>query len=154
MRWKHPLNPSTITGKQTLTGDKPVTKIHSAVQELQELVVAAAKVMINNNALHAVVRDNTLEIYWNLEAVGDGVTLMEASSNHEPHLTLELAHDGKSILLGGAGFDERYSKITHDHPKYALGGSANPRELPASANLYDVLYWDGSAWVAGPIRAK
>jgi len=40
-----------------------------------------------------------------------------------------------------------------DLSPYALGGSKNPRELPTSAITNQVLTWNGSAWVAGAVRA-
>lgn len=70
MKWANPLSPAQITGQQTLTDYAPVTKIHRAVQELQNDVVAAGRVTINGVDLDCSVRDNTLEISGEIPAGG------------------------------------------------------------------------------------
>lgn len=66
MNWAHPLSAAEITGKQTLTGEKPITRIFRAVGEIQDLAVTAAKVDIEGITIEARVVGNTLEINGSL----------------------------------------------------------------------------------------
>lgn len=60
MKWSTPLDPGSITGKQTLTGDKPITHLLRAGKEIQELAVTAAEITINGTPLDCSVVGNTL----------------------------------------------------------------------------------------------
>jgi hypothetical protein len=111
VKWANPIVSASVTGKQTLTGDRPITALHRAIEELQGVVVVAASATINGTPFSASVRNNTLEIAGEIPAA------------------------------------------SVDLSEYELGGSLNPFELPQTATLNHVLTWNGTAWVAGPVRA-
>lgn len=95
--WKYPLSPAQITGRQILTGDRPITKIHSAVQELQEKTIIRATCTVNGQSATCTVVDNQLNIIIDMN-----------------DLDLDIP-DGNAVNEG--------------------------------------LWWNGSAWVPGPMRA-
>jgi hypothetical protein len=98
MKWANDLSPASVTGKQTLTGDRPITAIHRAVKEIQDLAVVSAEVTINGETLSATVRDNVLEISGEIEVGEDNEGVLEL-----PETALQwqvLTWDGAKWIAG------------------------------------------------------
>ena len=63
MQWRFPLDSSQITEKQLLTKDKPITRIHEAVHEIQSVAITELEIDIPGLKItHAYARDNTFTI--------------------------------------------------------------------------------------------
>lgn len=71
MKWANPVNPQSVTGKQTLSGDKPITQILKAIKEIQDLAVTGGNVMINGSPLSVSIVDNKIFISGTISAISD-----------------------------------------------------------------------------------
>lgn len=104
MKWPTPINPAEITGKQTLTGDKPITKLSRAVKDLQDLAVVGATVTINGKDMPCRVADNKLVVDGNINV---SATAAQETDAEEPSgklkcitgLTVSIATSGTTLTL-------------------------------------------------------
>ena len=63
MSWTYPLSASQITGKGLLTKDKPLTRVHNAIHEIQEKAVTDADIDIDGiTVTDCFVNGNVLTI--------------------------------------------------------------------------------------------
>lgn len=110
MKWPTPLNPGSITGQQTLTGDRPITMIHRAIKEIQDYAITEAEITIGGKPLTCKVVGNKLTAFGDSEnpsssqALSGTITYLtgaavELSSNGSDTLTVRLSFSAQTLNL-------------------------------------------------------
>ena len=103
MSWANPLNPAQVSGKGLLTRDKPITRIHKAIHEIQEKAVTGTDVQILGvNLSSCRVKDNKLFIRGAVsgDVLGEGGGGGGAGGSLEDRVdALESALSGATLAL-------------------------------------------------------
>lgn len=97
MKWIWPFSPSSITGKQTLTGDKPIERIHRGGKELQDAVVVSAEIEINGKSLDCEVKDNVLKVSGTIPMVKS--TALDTEITYITGIVPTLTDNGSDTLI-------------------------------------------------------